>query len=130
MKSVGEVMAMGRTWQESVQKALRGMETGLDGFSLPKNYKTLPKDQLLFKLRVPNPERFIILKQVSSGERLRVAAMQRWVCLRMKKQWYRIAVQSPMPCHSHYPAIGEQENREHGFRILTLLRICAQQHHR
>lgn len=36
MKSVGEVMAIGRTWQESFQKALRGMEAGLDGWSLPK----------------------------------------------------------------------------------------------
>jgi carbamoyl-phosphate synthase large subunit len=32
MKSVGEVMAIGRTFQESVQKALRGLETGIDGF--------------------------------------------------------------------------------------------------
>jgi carbamoyl-phosphate synthase large subunit len=32
MKSVGEVMAMGRTFAESVQKALRGLETGLTGF--------------------------------------------------------------------------------------------------
>ncbi len=32
MKSVGEVMAVGRSWQESVQKALRSMETGLNGF--------------------------------------------------------------------------------------------------
>ena len=32
MKSVGEVMAIGRTFQESIQKALRGLETGADGF--------------------------------------------------------------------------------------------------
>jgi carbamoyl-phosphate synthase large subunit len=32
MKSVGEVMAIGRTFQESMQKALRGLETGLNGF--------------------------------------------------------------------------------------------------
>jgi carbamoyl-phosphate synthase large subunit len=64
MKSVGEVMAIGRTWQESVQKALRGMESGLDGWSLPKGYKRLPKDQLMYKLRVPNPERMTIMKQV------------------------------------------------------------------
>ncbi|MFO7586333.1 MAG: hypothetical protein R6W69_16525, partial [Anaerolineales bacterium] len=32
MKSVGEVMAIGRTQQESLQKALRGLETGVDGF--------------------------------------------------------------------------------------------------
>lgn len=33
MKSVGEVMAIGRTFQESLQKALRGLETGMDGFT-------------------------------------------------------------------------------------------------
>ena len=32
MKSVGEVMAIGRTFQESLQKALRGLETGMSGF--------------------------------------------------------------------------------------------------
>ena len=63
MKSVGEVMAIGRTWQESFQKALRGMETGLDGWDLPKGYKPLTKDQLLYKLRVPNPDRFTYLRQ-------------------------------------------------------------------
>ena len=64
MKSVGEVMAMGRTWIESLQKALRGMEAGLDGWALPRGYKRLPKDQLLYNLRVPNPDRMIYLKQV------------------------------------------------------------------
>ena len=33
MKSVGEVMAIGRTFQESLQKALRGLETGLTGLN-------------------------------------------------------------------------------------------------
>lgn len=73
MKSVGEVMAIGRTWQESLQKALRGMESGLDGWSLPKSWKHLPKDQLMYKLRVPNPDRIIIMKQV--GYHLRAANM-------------------------------------------------------
>mmetsp|Transcript_22911 Transcript_22911/g.50216 ORF Transcript_22911/g.50216 Transcript_22911/m.50216 type:complete len:1179 (-) Transcript_22911:261-3797(-) len=63
MKSVGEVMAIGRTWQESMQKALRGLETGLDGWELPKNYKRLSKDAMLYKLRVPNPERIVVLRQ-------------------------------------------------------------------
>eukprot|EP00879_Flechtneria_rotunda_P008192 GHRR01008582.1.p1 GENE.GHRR01008582.1~~GHRR01008582.1.p1 ORF type:complete len:946 (+),score=318.01 GHRR01008582.1:215-3052(+) len=63
MKSVGEVMAIGRTWQESLQKALRGMEAGLDGWSLSKGWKRLPKDQLMYKLRVPNPDRITIMKQ-------------------------------------------------------------------
>jgi len=43
MKSVGEAMAIGRTFMESFQKALRSLETGLDGWSLPTKdalYKT------------------------------------------------------------------------------------------
>lgn len=39
MKSVGEVMAIGRTFQESVQKALRGLETGATGFNSMFDYK-------------------------------------------------------------------------------------------
>lgn len=56
-------MAIGRTWQESMQKALRGMETGLDGWDLPKNFKRLSHAELLYNLRVPNPERTVALKQ-------------------------------------------------------------------
>lgn len=63
MKSVGETMAMGRTWVESLQKAMRGLETGLDGWSLPKGWEMLPRDKLTYRLRVPNPERFVVLKQ-------------------------------------------------------------------
>ena len=65
MKSVGEAMAMGRTFQESFQKALRSLETGLDGFSLPKNWKRMTDQQLIYGLRVPNPDRMMVMKQVS-----------------------------------------------------------------
>ena len=45
MKSVGEVMAMGRTFQESVQKALRGLETGVDGFDeITTDRETIEKE--------------------------------------------------------------------------------------
>jgi len=60
MKSVGEVMAMGRTFQESLQKALRGLETGIDGLS-PVVSLPLPDDDarnaLLEELRMPGPDR-------------------------------------------------------------------------
>ena len=64
MKSVGEAMAMGRTFQESFQKALRSLETGLSGWSLPKNWKRKTRQQLEYNLRVPNPERMVYIKQV------------------------------------------------------------------
>ena len=53
MKSVGEVMAMGRTFQESFQKALRGLEVGVDGM----NEKTQDREQLEEELGEPGPER-------------------------------------------------------------------------
>ena len=53
MKSVGEVMAMGRTFQESFQKALRGLEVGVDGM----NEKTQDREELERELGAPGPER-------------------------------------------------------------------------
>lgn len=53
MKSVGEVMAIGRTFQESFQKALRGLEVGVDGL----NEKTQDRELLEKELGVPGPER-------------------------------------------------------------------------
>lgn len=58
MKSVGESMALGRTFQESFQKALRSLETGFSGWGCAK-IKELnwDWDQLKYSLRVPNPDR-------------------------------------------------------------------------
>ncbi len=53
MKSVGEVMAIGRTFQESFQKALRGLEVGVDGM----NEKTTDREVLEEELGAPGPER-------------------------------------------------------------------------
>ncbi|MGZ5141603.1 MAG: carbamoyl-phosphate synthase large subunit, partial [Burkholderiales bacterium] len=53
MKSVGEVMAMGRTFQESMQKALRGLETGADGF----DEHTTDRDVIENELGDPGPDR-------------------------------------------------------------------------
>ncbi|MGA0890508.1 MAG: carbamoyl-phosphate synthase large subunit, partial [Burkholderiaceae bacterium] len=53
MKSVGEVMAMGRTFQESFQKALRGLEVGVDGM----NQKTTDRERIEEELGEPGPER-------------------------------------------------------------------------
>ncbi len=53
MKSVGEVMAIGRTFQESFQKALRGLEVGADGL----NQKTTDRETLEKELGEPGPER-------------------------------------------------------------------------
>jgi len=62
MKSVGEVMGIGRTFQESLQKALRGLETGLDGLT---SINTLPlagedaAEALAYELRNPGANRLL-----------------------------------------------------------------------
>src|SRR6202041_3810755 len=61
MKSVGEVMAIGRTFQESLQKALRGLEAGLDGLdpvlALPLTEET--ELRLRYELHAPGPDRLL-----------------------------------------------------------------------
>jgi len=59
MKSVGEVMAMGRTFQESFQKALRGLETGVSGLDekAPVAVDEVEKDNLRQELRLPGADR-------------------------------------------------------------------------
>jgi carbamoyl-phosphate synthase large subunit len=57
MKSVGEAMAIGRTFQESFQKALRSLETGRFGFGCDKKETVPSLSHLTSQLRTPNPER-------------------------------------------------------------------------
>jgi carbamoyl-phosphate synthase large subunit len=61
MKSVGEAMAIGRTFQESLQKALRSLETGCDGLTemlvLPLTDETA--DRLTFELQSPGANRLL-----------------------------------------------------------------------
>ena len=53
MKSVGEVMAIGSTFQESIQKALRGLETGKDGFTPISN----DREEIVHEISEAGPER-------------------------------------------------------------------------
>ncbi|BEV73370.1 carbamoyl-phosphate synthase large subunit [Paludibacterium sp. THUN1379] len=55
MKSVGEVMAIGRSLQESMQKALRGLETGLSGF----DPRSTDPEEIRHELGAPGPERIL-----------------------------------------------------------------------
>ena len=67
MKSVGEVMAMGRTFKELLQKALRGLETGLSGLDeieIPGSAgDDRPKEVVLAALARPTPDRLRLIAQ-------------------------------------------------------------------
>ncbi len=63
MKSVGEVMAIGRSIHESMQKALRGLETGLSGFNQVDHLVGAPKDDIVAALSQPTPDRLLVAAQ-------------------------------------------------------------------
>jgi carbamoyl-phosphate synthase large subunit len=63
MKSVGEAMAIGRTFCESFQKALRSLETGRFGFGCDRQENLPSLSQIRSSLRTPNPERIFTIRQ-------------------------------------------------------------------
>ncbi len=82
MKSIGETMAIGRTFKESLQKGLRGLETGLCGLENPGIPPT-DREGLLDKLRRPNSERLLYIKSaleygISAEEITRLTGIDPW----------------------------------------------------
>ena len=63
MKSVGEAMAIGRTFCESFQKAFRSLETGRLGWGCDRTEKLPNLSQIRARLRTPNPERMFTVHQ-------------------------------------------------------------------
>jgi carbamoyl-phosphate synthase large subunit len=63
MKSVGEVMAIGRNIHESMQKALRGLETGLSGFNYIDALRGASQDELSAELSRATPDRLLVAAQ-------------------------------------------------------------------
>ncbi|MBF0328250.1 MAG: carbamoyl-phosphate synthase large subunit [Nitrospirae bacterium] len=86
MKSVGEVMSIGRTFKESLQKALRSLETGSAGLEPVET----GKDEMLAKLKIPNAERIWHVAQalrngMSLEELYRITAIDPWFLKNMKQ---------------------------------------------
>ncbi len=68
MKSVGEVMAIGRCFAESVQKALRGLETELDGFNRVPELEGVSKEKITASLSQRTPDRILKIAQAFREE--------------------------------------------------------------
>ena len=68
MKSVGEVMAIGRCFAESVQKALRGLETGLDGFNRVPELEGVSREKITAALSQRTPDRILRIAQAFREE--------------------------------------------------------------
>ena len=90
MKSVGEVMAIGRNIHESMQKALRGLETGLCGFNDIEHLAGAPKDDIIAALAQPTPDRLLVAAQalregLTVAEIHNIAKFDPWFLERIKE---------------------------------------------
>ncbi len=90
MKSVGEVMAIGRNFAESLQKALRGLEVGLTGLDRVRELEHADPARIESLLARPTPDRLLIaaeaLRQGFTVERINeIAAFDPWFLDRLKE---------------------------------------------
>ncbi len=88
MKSVGEVMAIGRSFPESLQKALRGLEVGLTGLDRVRALEHASADQIEAALSTPTPDRLLVaaeaLRHGFTVERInQVAGFDPWFLERL-----------------------------------------------
>jgi carbamoyl-phosphate synthase large subunit len=90
MKSVGEAMAIGRTFQESFQKALRSLETGRAGWGCDRTEKLPSLEQIRSGLRTPNPERIFTVRHamqmgMSNEEIYELTSIDPWFLDKMRE---------------------------------------------
>ena len=90
MKSVGEAMAIGRTFQESFQKALRSLETGRAGWGCDRSEKLPSLEQIRAGLRTPNPERIFTVRHamqmgMTNEEIYELTAIDPWFLDKMRE---------------------------------------------
>ena len=115
MKSVGEVMAIGRTFQESLQKALRGLETGVDGFiNLYDEVNADNLGRISHELQNPGSERLLYV-----GEAFRHGMdLARVHSLSRIDPWFLAQIQDLILEEKRLPGSDpEAMDREHLYRL-------------
>jgi carbamoyl-phosphate synthase large subunit len=129
MKSVGEVMAIGRTIHESLQKALRGLETGLSGFNFVERLKGASHEQLRNELAQRTPDRLLNTAQaIREGLPLeeinRVAGYDMWFLERIAE----IVAAEEQVCRNGLPrdAEGLRKLKAMGFSDKRLAYLALQ----
>ncbi|MFW2830028.1 carbamoyl-phosphate synthase large subunit [Sphingomonas sp. ID0503] len=90
MKSVGEVMAIGRNIHESMQKALRGLEIGLSGLNMVESLRGAPRAEIEAELARPTPDRLLVAAQAlregfTVAEIHAIAKYEPWFLERLKE---------------------------------------------
>jgi carbamoyl-phosphate synthase large subunit len=113
MKSVGEAMAMGRTFREALGKAIRSLETGRDGFDLPLAPELDALDELCRAMAVPGPDR---LFQVARGFQLGLS-LEKAYHLTHIDPWFLEHVRAMATLETEVAAAGSLEALGEGLRV-------------
>lgn len=90
MKAVGEVMSIGKTYKEALQKAIRSLEIKRYGLGFASNFHQLPLDELIMRLHVPSSERqFIMYEALRKGATVdqlyEITRIKKWFIEQMKE---------------------------------------------
>ena len=90
MKSVGEAMAIGRSFEESFQKAMRSLETGHAGWGCDRPDTPVEGSELDRQLRTPSPDRIFAVRAAlvagrSDGEIHRISAIDPWFIAKLRR---------------------------------------------
>lgn len=132
MKSVGEVMAIGRNIHESMQKALRGLETGLTGFNNVERLQCAPRDVIEAALAIRSPDRLLVAAQAlregfTVAEVNRFASYDPWFLERIAE----IIAAERQVCQNGLPqdAAGMRKLKSMGFSDKRLAWLALQSAH-
>ncbi|MCL2818085.1 MAG: carbamoyl-phosphate synthase large subunit, partial [Clostridiales bacterium] len=132
MKAVGEVMSVGKTYKEALQKAIRSLESGRYGLGFANHYGKLRLDELLQLLQTPASERQFILyealrKGASVEELHRLTAIKPWFLQQMKEL---VELESEIMTYKGAKLPGDllRQAKKDGFsdRYLARLLACAE----
>ena len=112
MKSVGEVMAIGRSFPERMQKALRGLETGLDGFNRITEFEGVSREVITASLSKRTPDRILKIAQAfredfTVEEIARITGFDPWFL----RQIEAIIYEEKMIAHNGLPNTADEMRR-------------------
>nr|YP_002049435.1 carbamoyl-phosphate synthase, large subunit [Paulinella chromatophora]ACB43225.1 carbamoyl-phosphate synthase, large subunit [Paulinella chromatophora] len=90
MKSVGEAMAIGRCFEESFQKAMRSLETGLSGWGCDQSDQLFESSNLERRLRIPSPDRIMAVREAmligrSNIDIHRLSSIDPWFLAKLRR---------------------------------------------
>ncbi len=135
MKSVGETMSIGRTFKESVQKAIRGLETGRAGLGCDKRAAAetrLSLEELLQRMRTPNRERlYQVTEALRKGATLEQIHEATWY-----DPWFIRQLQEIVRAEEELRALGQnadadalRQAKQHGFSDVQIAHMwqCTEQ---